>query len=90
MKVVQFSVADPIVHLLLNRNVQRFLFAGAMFGVLFPVSAILFEIYRHNYPLNLSSIIMIHNNSPILFMIDTAPFFFGYICFCCRREKCET
>ena len=70
-----------IVHLLLNRNVQRFLFAGAMFGVLFPVSAILFEIYRHNYPLNLSSIIMIHNNSPILFMIDTAPFFLGIFAF---------
>lgn len=51
--------------------------AGVSFGLLFPISAILFELLTRGYDLSLRSVLALHQNFRMLYMIDTAPIFLG-------------
>lgn len=55
----------------------RYTLVGILFGCLFPIGAILFEVIRFKLPLNIHTIELLHASVPILFMIDTAPIFLG-------------
>ncbi|MCY6355980.1 putative bifunctional diguanylate cyclase/phosphodiesterase [Clostridium sp. ZS2-4] len=50
---------------------------GILFGFLFPISAIIFELISLDLHINLKNIIYIHKHNNLLFMIDTAPLFLG-------------
>lgn len=50
---------------------------GVVFGLCFPVGAILFETYMQQMPMTISNIRLFHKNTPVLYMIDTAPIFLG-------------
>lgn len=50
---------------------------GVLFGALFPITAILSEIYLMKLSFSIESIALIHNENLLLFMIDSAPIFLG-------------
>jgi GAF domain-containing protein len=54
-----------------------FTLVGIGFGVLFPISATLIELLISQIPVNPSSIWHLHTTDPLLWIIDTAPFFLG-------------
>jgi|GEM_PF-6500176 len=57
-------------------RLSRNLLYGTLFGVLFPVGATLLT--ANNIPItNLSSLIDLHRQTPLLLIIDTASFFLG-------------
>ena len=59
-----------------DRNLLKGTLFGVVFGVLFPVGATL--IAANNIPItNLSSLIDLHRQTPLLLIIDTAPLFLG-------------
>ena len=51
---------------------------GIAFGTCFPVAAILFDVLiQFHMPLAWSSAVTVHTEDPVLYMIDSAPFFLG-------------
>jgi GAF domain-containing protein len=52
---------------------------GVLFGVLFPVVATLIEVAVQHLPVAWSSVIEVQTNSPLLWIIDTAPLFLGLL-----------
>lgn len=51
---------------------------GVLFGFCFPVIAILFDLLVHlKLPLNKESILLVHRQNPLHYIIDTAPLFLG-------------
>lgn len=50
---------------------------GALFGLLFPISSSLFLVLDRGYPLTLNSVVLLQAQNPLLWVIDTAPFFLG-------------
>ncbi|NEQ49129.1 MAG: hypothetical protein F6K11_03215, partial [Leptolyngbya sp. SIO3F4] len=58
-------------------NKYRYLFVGAGFGLLFPLGAIIFETYLHELPWSFESVKRIHQQNPLVYVIDTAPLFLG-------------
>lgn len=60
-----------------NNSISTYSIAGIAFGSLFPLTANLFEFIRLGYLINYKNLKKIHKNNPVLFMIDTAPFFLG-------------
>lgn len=50
---------------------------GALFGLLFPLIAYSYELSKHYTHFELNKIIDMHRKFPMLYMIDTAPFFLG-------------
>ena len=58
---------------------QRSLYAlyGALFGLSFPVLASVLECYLQYHSYYLSDFIAVQKGSPLLWIIDTAPFFLG-------------
>ncbi|HIL40314.1 MAG TPA: PAS domain-containing protein, partial [Methylococcales bacterium] len=59
-----------------SRNLLYGTLFGVLFGVLFPVGATLLT--ANNIPItNLSSLIDLHRQTPLLLIIDTASFFLG-------------
>jgi GAF domain-containing protein len=66
---------------------RRYAMAGAAFGLLFPVAAILISILAAQLPLSLASVIAVHQTQPLLWIVDTAPLFLGlFAAFAGRRE----
>ena len=57
---------------------QKYALAGVGFGLLFPIIAYTIRIASAGLPFSLSSILAIHGNDPLLWMIDTAPIFLGF------------
>lgn len=60
-----------------NNSILTYSIAGVAFGTLFPLTANLFEFIRLGYLINYKNLKIVYKNNPILFMIDTAPFFLG-------------
>lgn len=58
-------------------TIFRYLSTGILFGIFFPISAILFELYRLQLTMSWNDIVFVHQTTPCLFMIDTAPLFLG-------------
>ncbi len=50
---------------------------GILFGFLFPIVSSLFEAWLRYRNISLSSIIIIQQTTPLIWVIDTAPFFLG-------------
>lgn len=57
--------------------VKKNLYSGLAFGMLFPIFAIVFELYRVDMSCTVENIKNIHLNNKLLFMIDTIPFVLG-------------
>lgn len=60
----------------MNTTVKKYLGIGIMLGIVFPVGAIAFEMVRSG---GLTSIIELHKSNPLLYIIDTAPLFLGFV-----------
>jgi GAF domain-containing protein len=60
---------------------QKYTLAGALFGLLFPIVATLTRIAELDLPYGLSSVVTVQSRDPLLWMIDTAPFFLGLFAF---------
>ena len=61
----------------LGYETKRYALFGALFGCCFPVGATLFLIYTESLPLSFASIVWLQHNTPLLWIIDSAPFFLG-------------
>lgn len=55
----------------------RYTLYGALFGLVFPVTASLILILEHQLRASVASLLLIHRESPILWIIDLTPVFFG-------------
>ncbi|HJW82990.1 MAG TPA: GAF domain-containing protein, partial [Anaerolineae bacterium] len=62
---------------LLGTATRRFAAVGAAFGFLFPIVATGLRIVMNHLPLTLDSIFEVQRLDPLLWIIDTAPFFLG-------------
>ena len=56
---------------------RKYTLAGFLFGLLFPIIAIVIKVIGSSLPFNLSSILALHANEPLLWIIDTAPVILG-------------
>ncbi len=58
---------------------KTFLYAlmGALFGLLFPICAVLLSLLEAQLPLTINNILLLQSQSPLLWIINTAPFFLG-------------
>ena len=62
----------------MKRNVALLYTAfGGLFGTLFPLLASIWLIYQGGHPYALNSFYLIQENNPLMWVIDTAPFFLG-------------
>jgi PAS domain S-box-containing protein len=57
--------------------VLRYSVYGILFGLLFPLGANLLLLYQRQLLLTIQNIALIHQQDPLLFIIDTAPLFLG-------------
>lgn len=71
----------------LKTNAQRYALAGASFGLIFPIIASMIRILNAGLPLRFSSVITVHRNDPLLWIIDTAPFFLGFFASLAGRRQ---
>jgi GAF domain-containing protein len=55
----------------------NFTLIGIGFGLLFPIIGTLIQLLIGRIPITLSSIWLLHTTEPLLWIIDTAPFFLG-------------
>lgn len=63
------------------KTVLRFTAAGVLFGFLFPLAASLIEIAQRQLTFSWSSLIQVQTTTPLLWIIDSAPFFLGVFAF---------
>lgn len=61
----------------------KYIIIGTCFGLMFPIGAILFEIYITGE----TNLLTLHKENPILFMIDTAPLFLGVFAYVGGRAQ---
>lgn len=54
---------------------------GVFFGLGFPLSAIVFKFVEMRLPFSLANLVYIHQQTPLLYMIHTAPLFLGLFAF---------
>lgn len=76
-----------------SKIIRNYTLTGIIFGLLFPLSANIFEIIYGKYHLDISTLLLIRRENPILIMIDTAPFFLGiaaYIAGLNQFRACST
>ena len=57
----------------------RYALLGLIFGLAFPIVATLITVTVEELPLGLSSAIYIHRTNPLMWIIDTAPLFLGFL-----------
>lgn len=70
-------------------EVQKYALAGIGFGLLFPITAIVFRVLASNQAFTLSSIAAVHASDPVLWLIDTAPIFLGFFASLAGRRQAE-
>ena len=58
---------------------NKFMFIGLGFGFLFPIFSTLFETYLRIGFISFDSVLSIQVSSPLLWVIDTAPLFLGFL-----------
>ena len=58
-------------------NARRYAVYGVVFGLAFPVVAIGISLAVMRLPMNAAAILALHINQPLLWIIDSAPFFLG-------------
>jgi len=62
---------------LFKNETQKYLALGMLFGFMFPIAATLIRISSMELPLNLAGVLAAQASDPLLWLIDTAPFFLG-------------
>jgi GAF domain-containing protein len=76
-----------LLHQLLKTATRRYAVAGAAFGCLFPIVATLISVLVAKLALGVDSLLDVQRTQPLLWIIDTAPFFLGlFASFAGRRE----
>lgn len=65
------------IDLIFKTETQKYLAAGALFGLLFPIGATMIRITTLGLPVSLSSIIQVQSSDLLMWIIDTAPLFLG-------------
>ena len=68
---------------------QKYALVGVGFGLLFPIIAYTIRITSAGLPFSLASILAIHGNDPLLWIIDTAPIFLGFFAALAGRRQAE-
>lgn len=61
----------------IRTNTARYAFIGAVFGFLFPVAATLVKMMLSGGPFSIQTAVLLQAADPLLWIIDTAPFFLG-------------
>ncbi|MEQ9309497.1 MAG: response regulator [Balneolaceae bacterium] len=61
------------------QNTTMYTFFGMAFGLAFPIVATLFEINLNGLAFTIDSVVRVQVENPLLWIIDTAPFFLGII-----------
>jgi len=57
--------------------VLRYTFFGILFGLFFPLAASLVLFHQQQLPLTMHNLTLIHQQNPLLWIIDTVPLFLG-------------
>ena len=65
------------ISLLSISNTQKYVLAGAAFGICFPVIGTVIRVLSAKQALNLSAAAAVQSSDPLLWIIDTAPIFLG-------------
>ena len=60
-----------------NKNRNRYALYGALFGLCFPIIGSIIQCYVSYMDISIKNLIMIQKDSPLLWIIDTAPLFLG-------------
>lgn len=68
---------DSTMNFRLQTDTQRYAFAGAIFGLLFPFFATVIRLRQLDLPFDLSSVVYAQSSDALLWIIDSAPFFLG-------------
>ena len=63
---------------LLSNDTFQYTLLGVFLGVLFPLAGTLFILLAARQPLNLAAFFLMQRTSPVLWMVDSAPFFLGF------------
>jgi GAF domain-containing protein len=66
---------------------QRYALFGALFGLLFPIGSTIVRVLDAGLPLTFSNIASIQTADPLLWVIDTAPFFLGFFAALAGRRQ---
>jgi len=75
------------INRIFKTETQKYALAGALFGLLFPVIATVLRIVGANLPFDVSSVIFVQSTDPLMWIIDSAPFFLGlFAAFAGRRQ----
>lgn len=70
-----------------QNEAQRYALFGILFGALFPIVATLIRVASANLPFSFSGILQAQTTDPLLWIIDTAPIFLGFLAsFAGRRQ----
>lgn len=62
-----------------KRATFRYTIFGAFFGLTFPILALIFSFIFQQLPFTIASVIQLHTEQPLHWIIDTAPFFLGFM-----------
>jgi len=68
-------------------NSQKYALMGICFGLLFPILAIITRIASLSLPFNLSNVVAVHMDDPLLWIIDTTPIFLGFFAWLAGRRQ---
>ena len=73
-----------------NSTILRYTLYGVLFGLCFPVFAWTFDFWFRGYEVSWENFGTLHRYNPMLYMIDTAPFFLGIFAFVAGVHKAAT
>jgi PAS domain S-box-containing protein len=64
-----------------SSNTFRYTLMGIIFGAGFPIITIGFLLFLNNLNLSSSAVFQLHAENPVLWLVDTSPFFLGIVAF---------
>ena len=65
----------------------RYAAAGFGLGFLFPLGGILIEFWRSGFPFGVTALVKLHHVSPLLYIIETAPFILSALLWAIGRSR---
>ena len=68
-------------------NARRFAMYGGLFGLGFPIIGTVIEAFTRGYGLGLTALLRAQVASPLLWIINTAPFFLGVLAYVAGRSQ---
>ena len=72
---------------LFQNDTQMYTFIGVLFGIFFPIVATIIRITIAGLPINISNVLFVQSNDPLLWIIDTAPLIIGYVSLLAGRRQ---